>query len=60
MEATITYSNLNSSVYTLQDIINSFEYHLNQEVVTIYKRRRKAMYVKKTRKKLKPVYKYRR
>lgn len=60
METTITYSNLNSSVYTLQDIINSFEYNLNQEVVTIYKRRRKAMYVKKIRKKLKPVYKYRR
>lgn len=60
MEATITYPNLNNNVNTLQDYINSFEYSLNQEVVTIYKRRRKAMYVKKTRKKLKPIYKYRR
>ena len=60
METTITYLNLKSGVNTLQDYINSFEYHLNQEVVTIYKRRRKAMYVKKTRKELKPVYKYRR
>ena len=56
----ITEVNNNNLTYDYTSMINTFLTSLDNQVIKIFKRKQKAIYINKIRKKIKTTYRYRR
>ena len=56
----ITEMNNNNLTYDYTSMINTFLTSLDNQVIKIFKRKQKAIYINKIRKKIKTTYRYRR